>query len=354
MEPSEPRAFPPVEAGALLITITLLSIGARDPDRLARRRAQDRADHRRRRRHPRRHLGRVHPLPRVLRLMPGALAPRPLPQRNAPLIYGSIVVAAALPLFLIFGWPLAGWAIAAVLWVAGQLVARVLQRQPIGMGNLASSGAVAMGRMVRTITAGVVLVVGDRHEPERRGRRARGLRNRVLGRVRNVARDVLRRGGKDVKFEGARSHAGRARAHRARRRVRRRPSTRPTSSSSRTGSRSTSAPLDLSINRAVVYLLVGAALSILLGLATMRWRLATVAGHAADRRRGDLRHRADPGRRDGPADEGDGALVPLLRHAADLHLRREPARVHPAAVHRPDLPRRARSGGSTRRRRRSR
>jgi F0F1-type ATP synthase assembly protein I len=27
MEPSQPRAFPPVEAGALLVTITLLSIG---------------------------------------------------------------------------------------------------------------------------------------------------------------------------------------------------------------------------------------------------------------------------------------------------------------------------------------
>jgi hypothetical protein len=75
------------------------------------------------------------------------------------MIYGSIVVAGALPLFLIFGWPIAGWAVAAVLWAAGQLVVRVLQRQPIGMGNLASSGAVAMGRMVRTITAGVVLVV---------------------------------------------------------------------------------------------------------------------------------------------------------------------------------------------------
>ena len=91
--------------------------------------------------------------------MPGALAPRPLPKGNAPLIYGSIVVAGALPLFLIFGWPIAGWGIAAVLWVAGQLLVRVLQRQPIGMGNLAGSGAVAMGRMVRTITAGVVLAV---------------------------------------------------------------------------------------------------------------------------------------------------------------------------------------------------
>ena len=91
--------------------------------------------------------------------MPGMMAPRPLPKGNAPLIYGSVVVAGALPLFLIFGWPLAGWAVAAALWIGGQLVARVLQRQPIGMGNLASSGAVAMGRMVRTITAGVVLVV---------------------------------------------------------------------------------------------------------------------------------------------------------------------------------------------------
>jgi F-type H+-transporting ATPase subunit a len=37
-------------------------------------------------------------------------------------------------------------------------------------------------------------------------------------------------------------------------------------------------PLDLSINRAVVYLLLGALLSILLGLGVMRWRLAIVAG----------------------------------------------------------------------------
>jgi F-type H+-transporting ATPase subunit a len=37
-------------------------------------------------------------------------------------------------------------------------------------------------------------------------------------------------------------------------------------------------PLDLSINRAVVYLLLGALISILLGLGLMRWRLAIVAG----------------------------------------------------------------------------
>src|SRR5262249_31529993 len=36
-------------------------------------------------------------------------------------------------------------------------------------------------------------------------------------------------------------------------------------------------PLDLSINRAVVYLFVGAAISIVLGLVLMRWRLKIVA-----------------------------------------------------------------------------
>ena len=37
-------------------------------------------------------------------------------------------------------------------------------------------------------------------------------------------------------------------------------------------------PINMSINRAVVYLLIGAALSILIGILTMRWRLATIAG----------------------------------------------------------------------------
>src|SRR4029079_15104843 len=37
-------------------------------------------------------------------------------------------------------------------------------------------------------------------------------------------------------------------------------------------------PIDMSINRAVVYLFLGALLSILPGLGLMRWRLAVVAG----------------------------------------------------------------------------
>jgi len=82
-----------------------------------------------------------------------------VPQGNRPIIASGIVVAAALPLFLIAGWPLKGWALAAVLWIAAQLIGRVIRRMPLGMDNLPSAGVAAIGRMVRTITVGVVLVV---------------------------------------------------------------------------------------------------------------------------------------------------------------------------------------------------
>ena len=82
-----------------------------------------------------------------------------VPHGNRPIIASGIVVAAALPLFLIAGWPLKGWALAAVLWIAAQLIGRVIRRMPLGMDNLPSAGVAAIGRMVRTITVGVVLVV---------------------------------------------------------------------------------------------------------------------------------------------------------------------------------------------------
>jgi len=86
------------------------------------------------------------------------LASHPVPQGNRPIIASGIAVALALPLFLIAGWPVKGWAIAAGLWVASQLVGRVIRRMPLGMDNVPTSGVAAMGRMVRTITVGVVLV----------------------------------------------------------------------------------------------------------------------------------------------------------------------------------------------------
>lgn len=90
--------------------------------------------------------------------MPTVVAPHPVPHSHRPQIAAGIVVVVALPLFLVVGWPVKGWAIAVVLWLASQAIGLVLRRMPLGMGNLASSGTVAIGRMVRTITAMVVLI----------------------------------------------------------------------------------------------------------------------------------------------------------------------------------------------------
>ena len=64
----------------------------------------------------------------------------------------------ALPVFLVAGWRFGAWVLAAVLWAAGQALALVLQRLPLGMGSLASSGAVAVGRMFRAVAVMVVLL----------------------------------------------------------------------------------------------------------------------------------------------------------------------------------------------------
>ena len=47
-------------------------------------------------------------------------APRPAPQGWVPVAAGALVVALALPVFLVAGWRLSGWAIAAVLWAGSQ------------------------------------------------------------------------------------------------------------------------------------------------------------------------------------------------------------------------------------------
>ena len=40
-----------------------------------------------------------------------------MPRTWVPAVGGGLVIALALPVFLVAGWRLSGWAIAAVLWV---------------------------------------------------------------------------------------------------------------------------------------------------------------------------------------------------------------------------------------------
>ena len=85
--------------------------------------------------------------------------PRPVPGRRAPMLAGAGVVALALPVFLVAGFPLGGWAIAAVLWAAGELLGLWLVRLPIGADHLGFSGLVALAHSFRGIAVMVVLLI---------------------------------------------------------------------------------------------------------------------------------------------------------------------------------------------------
>ncbi len=99
--------------------------------------------------------------------MAGLLStPRPAPGRRVPALAGAGVVVLALPVFLVASFPLAGWALAAVLWAAGEALAVWLGRLPIGADHIGMSGLVALAHSFRGIGVMIVLIavtVGDRH-----------------------------------------------------------------------------------------------------------------------------------------------------------------------------------------------
>lgn len=91
--------------------------------------------------------------------MPGALlTPRPMPDRRVPVLLGGAVVTLALPIFLVAGWRVQGWALGAVLWAASQALGLLFARAGIGEPTLRGSGLVAFGMMGRGILLAVVLV----------------------------------------------------------------------------------------------------------------------------------------------------------------------------------------------------
>ena len=91
--------------------------------------------------------------------MTAITSPRPAPQVLLPALAGSAVIALALPIFLVAGWALDGWLLAATLWIASQVFGYLLVRLRSG-GNLAASGVAAVGMLTRGIVVmGVIFVV---------------------------------------------------------------------------------------------------------------------------------------------------------------------------------------------------
>ena len=93
-------------------------------------------------------------------------APRPAPRGWTAALGGGLVIALALPVFLIAGWPLSGWAIAAVLWVGVQAFGLLLGRLKPSADNIAGSGALAFGMMLRLLAVLVVLLAVASSNPD--------------------------------------------------------------------------------------------------------------------------------------------------------------------------------------------
>ena len=84
--------------------------------------------------------------------------PRDMPSRLIPAVGGGTVVLLALPVFAVTGWPLQGWALAAVLWVAAQAFAFVLARLAGDTDNLAAAGMRGIGTTSRGLLVGIPLI----------------------------------------------------------------------------------------------------------------------------------------------------------------------------------------------------
>jgi hypothetical protein len=91
--------------------------------------------------------------------MPGVFStPRPVPGRRVPALAGAAVIVLGLPVFLVGGFPIDGWALAAVLWAAGEALGFWLARIPTGADHLGKAGMVAIAMSFRGIGVVVVLL----------------------------------------------------------------------------------------------------------------------------------------------------------------------------------------------------
>ncbi len=85
--------------------------------------------------------------------MPSALlTPRAEPGHLLPALAGGAVLVLALPVFLVAGWPIKGWALAAVLYAGVHVLDFVIGRSRVG------NGARVFGVFFKSIGLLVVLV----------------------------------------------------------------------------------------------------------------------------------------------------------------------------------------------------
>ena len=91
--------------------------------------------------------------------------PRPAPSIVLPIVAGTGVIVLALPIYLIAGWRIEAWALAATLWAGSQAFSVLLVRLR-AKGDLVASGVAAFGMMFRAIAVMVVLLAVAASDPQ--------------------------------------------------------------------------------------------------------------------------------------------------------------------------------------------
>jgi len=91
--------------------------------------------------------------------------PRPEPSHLLPTLGSGLVVLLALPVFLVGGWSIGGWALAAVIWVAVHGIDALLLHARAGAATLARSGVQAFGLFFKAVGLLVVLVAAALASP---------------------------------------------------------------------------------------------------------------------------------------------------------------------------------------------
>jgi hypothetical protein len=88
----------------------------------------------------------------------GILAtPRPVPGRLLPVIGAAVVLLIALPVFLIAGWRVSGWALGSVLWAGVQALNFLVARMRGSTGSLAAAGVQGFALFFKAFALLVVL-----------------------------------------------------------------------------------------------------------------------------------------------------------------------------------------------------
>ncbi|MDX6436092.1 MAG: hypothetical protein QOK34_926 [Gaiellaceae bacterium] len=91
--------------------------------------------------------------------------PRPIPGRLVPALGALVVLLLALPIFLLAGWPVAGWGLGALLWAGLEALDLVLTRLRGKTGNVAASAVLAFGLSFKALVVLAVLVAAAATRP---------------------------------------------------------------------------------------------------------------------------------------------------------------------------------------------